>query len=67
MVKLSVPRLWAYLTFKRTSTQATPFSLIYGAEAVVPVEIAVTSVRLALAGKILDPDGNAYDVETFEE
>lgn len=59
--------LWAYRTSKRTPTQATPFSLVYGAEAVVPVEIMVPSARLALASKILDPDGRAYDVKTFEE
>lgn len=58
--------LWAYRTSKRTPTQATPFSLVYGAEAVVPFEIAVPSARLALASKVLDPDGRTYDVETLE-
>lgn len=59
--------LWAYRTSKRTSTQATPFSLIYGTEAVVPVEIDVLSARLALASKVLDPERRAYDVEVLEE
>lgn len=46
--------LWAYRTPKKTSAQATPFSLVYGAEAVVPVEILEPSARLALDSKISD-------------
>lgn len=44
--------LWSYRTLKHISTQAIPFSLIYGAEVVVPVEIMVPSARLALASKL---------------
>lgn len=66
MVRLSLV-LWAYRTSKRTSTRATPFSLVYGAETVVLVEVAVPSARLALASKILNPDSRTYDVETLEE
>lgn len=46
--------LWTYRTLKRTSIQVTPFSLIYRAETVVPVEIRVPSVRLAFASKVSD-------------
>lgn len=59
--------LWAYRTSKRTSTQATPFSVVYGTESVVPVEITVPSTCLALASKILDPNSCIYDVEAFEK
>ena len=31
--------LWAYRTSFRTSREATPYSLVYGMEAVLPVEI----------------------------
>jgi transposase InsO family protein len=31
--------LWAYLTTTRTPTGATPFSLAYGSEAVIPAEV----------------------------
>lgn len=31
--------LWAYRTSARTSTMETPYSLVYGNEAVLPVEI----------------------------
>lgn len=67
MVRPSALVLWAYRTSKRISTQATPFSLVYEAEVVVPVEIAVPSARLALASKVLDSEGRAYDVEALEE
>ncbi|KAM1818819.1 hypothetical protein ACFX11_000574 [Malus domestica] len=30
--------LWAYRTTHRTLTQATPYSLVYGVEAVLPLE-----------------------------
>ena len=44
--------LWAYCTSFRTSTRATPFSLVYGMEAVLPVEIEMRSLRVALEQKI---------------
>ncbi|XP_030943556.1 uncharacterized protein LOC115968327 [Quercus lobata] len=37
--------LWAYRTTARTPTGETPFRLTYGTEAVIPVEIGVTSIR----------------------
>lgn len=55
--------LWAYRTSRWTSTQATPFSLVYGAEVVVSVEIVVPSGRLALASKVTNPQEGIHDVE----
>ena len=40
--------LWAYCTSFRTSTGATPYSLVYGMEVVLPVEIEMGSLRVAL-------------------
>ena len=40
--------LWAYRTSFRTSTGATPYFLVYGMEAVLPVEIKMGSLRVAL-------------------
>ncbi|RVW91409.1 Gag-Pol polyprotein [Vitis vinifera] len=39
--------LWAYRTFFRTSTRATPYSLVYGMETVLLVEIEMGSLRVA--------------------
>ena len=39
--------LWAYRTTPRRSTGETPFSLTYGAEAVIPIEVNLCSARVA--------------------
>ena len=44
--------LWAYRTSFRTSTRATPYSLVYGMEAVLPVEIEMGSLRVVLEHQI---------------
>lgn len=35
--------IWAYRTMMRTPTGETPFSLAFGTEAVIPVEIGMTT------------------------
>ena len=46
--------LWAYRTPPRRSTGETPFSLTYGAEAVIPTEVSICSARVAR----YDPSSN---------
>ena len=48
--------LWAYRTSFRTSTRATPYSLVYGMEAVLPVEIEMGSLRVALEYQIYETE-----------
>ena len=38
--------LWAYRTTARTSTGETPFRLVYGSNAVIPVEVGLKSYRV---------------------
>ncbi|KAK5842268.1 hypothetical protein PVK06_004604 [Gossypium arboreum] len=38
--------LFAYRTSVRTSTRATPFSLVYGMEAMLPIEVEIPSLRI---------------------
>ena len=38
--------MWAYRTTPSESTGETPFSLTYGAEAVIPAEVNVCSARI---------------------
>jgi Integrase core domain len=40
--------LWAYRTTYRTPTQATPYSLAFGVEAVLPLEVELPSLRVAM-------------------
>ena len=48
--------LWAYRTSFRTSIGATPYSLVYGMEAVLPVEIEIGSLRVALKHQISETE-----------
>ncbi|XP_070046208.1 uncharacterized protein [Nicotiana tomentosiformis] len=41
--------LWAYRTTTKTCTGETPFSLVYGSEALIPVEIGEPSARFTQA------------------
>ena len=46
--------LWAYRTTARTPTGETPFNLTYGTEAVIPIEVGLTSIRK----EFFDEQGN---------
>ena len=48
--------LWAYRTSFRSSTRSTPYSLVYGMEAVLPVEIEMGSLRVALEHQISETE-----------
>ncbi|XP_056685551.1 uncharacterized protein [Spinacia oleracea] len=52
--------LWANRTTPRTATRQTPFSLVYGCEAVLPPEVTLPSARYGL----MTPEQN--DVELSE-
>jgi transposase InsO family protein len=40
--------LWAYCVMVHTPTQATPYSVVYGCEAILPLEVKLPSLRVAL-------------------
>ena len=44
--------LHAYQTTVRTSTWATPFSLEYGMEAILPIEVEIPSLRILMEVKL---------------
>ena len=45
--------LCAYRTFVRTSMGVTSYSLVYGMEAVLPVEVEISSLRILSQTKLL--------------
>jgi len=45
--------LWAYRISERTAIGATPYSLMYGDEAIIPLEIEIPSLRIALVDIII--------------
>ena len=46
--------LWGYMTSIRTATGATPYSLGYGMEAVLPVEMELKSLRIMTEAELLE-------------
>ena len=44
--------LHGYRTFVRTSTGATPFSLVYGMEALLPIKVEIPSLRMIMETKL---------------
>ena len=45
-VKELYPILWAYRTTPRISMRESPFNLAYGIEAMIPLEIGLSSARI---------------------
>ena len=45
--KILSETLWAYRTSKRYSTGVSPYSLTYGQDAVLPMEVVVPSLRVS--------------------
>ena len=48
--------LWGCRTSIRSSTKATPYSLVYGMKAVLPIEIGVCLLRTVLESEIPEVD-----------
>ena len=59
--------LWAYRTTARTPTGETPFRLTYGTEAVIPVEVGVTSTRWAMFNEEGNDDKLRLNLDWLDE
>ena len=58
--------LWAYRTTVRAPTGNRPFSLVYGCEAVIPLEIQMLSLRVVLATKMTKEDNDRLRLQKIE-
>ncbi|XP_020253934.1 uncharacterized protein LOC109831000 [Asparagus officinalis] len=58
--------LWAYHTTVKTPTKATTFSLVYGYEVVLPLEIQIPSLRVALANRMTDEEQHRLSLQELE-
>ena len=47
---------WAYCTAYQTPTQSTPYSLVFGTEAVLPLEVQIPALRIALQNELTNED-----------
>lgn len=54
MARQATSVLWAYRTMARTLTREILFNLTYDIEAVIPIEVGVTSIRR----EFFDEEGN---------
>ncbi|XP_030941748.1 uncharacterized protein LOC115966716 [Quercus lobata] len=59
--------LWAYRTTARTPTGETPFRLTYGTEAVIPVEVGVTSIRRGTFRNGPNDEGLRLNLDCLDE
>uniref|UniRef100_A0A2N9I869 Integrase catalytic domain-containing protein n=1 Tax=Fagus sylvatica TaxID=28930 RepID=A0A2N9I869_FAGSY len=59
--------LWTYRTTPRSSTRETPFSLIYGVEAVIPLEIGLPTIHTEYYDPITNETSLATDLNLAEE
>jgi len=65
---LRVPTiLWAYRTTCKKLTRQTPFRLVYGQEAVMPLEYVVPSLRVVAFTDMVDPDAIQERLTTIIE
>ena len=58
--------LWAYRTTYRTPTQAMPYSLVYGVEAVLPLECQIPSLRIVIQEGLSNEDNVHLRLEELE-
>ena len=58
--------LWAYRTTVRTPTGNTPFSLVYGCEVVIPLEIQISPLRVALMTRMTKEDNDRLRLQELE-
>jgi hypothetical protein len=62
--------LWAYRTAYKVTTQFTPFQLVYGQEAILPIEFEIPSLRVAIENRLGDEDSlkvRLYALEALNE
>ena len=59
--------LWAYLTAYKVTTNATPFQLVYGQEAILPIELEVPSLRIAVEYRLGDTESLQFRLSQLEK
>ena len=58
--------LWAYRTTYKTPTQSTPFALVYGVEAVLPLELQIPSFRIAMQEGLTEDENHKLRLDELE-
>ncbi|XP_074299213.1 uncharacterized protein LOC141630266 [Silene latifolia] len=58
--------LWAYRTTYKTPTQSTPYALVYGVEAVLPLELQIPSLRIDIQEAHTDDENDKLRLAELE-
>jgi hypothetical protein len=58
--------LWAYRVMTRTATEMTPYSLVYGGEAVLPLEVQIASLRVAFQEKFTEEEATKLSLKELD-
>jgi len=58
--------LWAYRTTYKTPTQSTPYTLVYGVEVILPLEIQIPSLRIAILEGLSEDDNHKLRLAELE-
>nr|XP_033512859.1 uncharacterized protein LOC117277560 [Nicotiana tomentosiformis] len=59
--------LWAYRTTPKTSTGETPYSLVYGTDVVIPVEVGESSLRYSHESGPRNDESRKQELEEVEK
>jgi hypothetical protein len=59
--------LWAYRTAYKVTTKFTPFQLVYGQEAILPIELELPSLRIALEERLDEPTSLEVRIAMLEK
>nr|XP_009786982.1 PREDICTED: uncharacterized protein LOC104235011 [Nicotiana sylvestris] len=59
--------LWAYRTMPKMSTGETPYSLVYGADAVIPVKVGEPNLRYSYESSPRNDESRRQELDEAEE
>jgi hypothetical protein len=59
--------LWAFRCAYKVTTKYTPFQLVYGQEAILPIKIELPSLRIALEERLGDEESLKHHYEMLEK
>jgi len=66
-VEILPEEVWSYHTTLQSTTRETPFGLVYGGNAVLPIAIEMMSRRVEDFSEVASEEGRLYQLDTIDE